>query len=102
MVVTAKLPAMPGVKDAEAALVMAGAWPTTTVRAWVAFGMTPLLAVTVRSVVPVAVGVPERRAVPLPLSVKVSPAGNVPVSVMADVGEPVVTIAKEPVWFKVK
>ena len=32
-----------------------------------------MLAVMVRSVVPVAVGVPEMRAVPLPLSVKVSP-----------------------------
>ena len=33
---------------------------------------------------------------PLPLSVKVSPAGSVPVSVIAGVGEPVVVIATDP------
>ena len=43
-----------------------------------AAGLIPLLAVMVTAVVPVAVGVPESRAVPLPLSVKVSPAGSVP------------------------
>ena len=51
---------------------------------------------------PVAVGVPDRRAVPLPWSTKVSPAGRVPVSVMAGVGEPVVVTAKAPAVPRVK
>src|SRR5579875_317557 len=36
-----------------------------------------------------AAGVPARVAVPLPLSVKVTPPGRVPVSVSAGTGEPV-------------
>ena len=56
----------------------------------------------VRFAVPAAVPVPESRAVPLPLSVKVSPAGSVPVSVIFDVGAPVVVIATAPAWFSVK
>ena len=71
-------------------------------KVWVASGLTPFAAVIVRLVVPVAVGVPDRVAVPLPLSVNVSPAGSVPVSVIAGVGEPVVVIATEPAWFSVK
>ncbi len=47
-VVTVKLPAVPTVKVVEAAEVIAGAWSTVKVKAWVAFGLTPLLAVTVR------------------------------------------------------
>ena len=39
---------------------------------------------------------------PLPLSVKVSPAGSVPVSVIFGVGDPVVVIATAPAWFSVK
>ena len=45
---------------------------------------------------PGPVGVPATVAVPSPLSVKVKPAGNVPVSVMAAVGEPVVVTVKVP------
>ena len=37
---------------------------------WLAFGAIPLAAVTVMLVVPVAVGVPDMSAVPLPLSMK--------------------------------
>ena len=77
----------------EAALVMVGAWSTVTVRTWVALGAIELAAVMSRVVVPVAVGVPDRSAVPLPWSSKVSPAGRVPVSVMAGMGEPVVVTA---------
>ena len=83
------------------ALVKAGAWPTTIVKGWVAFGLTPLLALMVRLVVPVTVPVPDSRAVPLPLSVNDSPAGRLPVSVMAGVGEPVVVTAT-PAWLTVK
>ena len=78
LVVTVKVPDAPAVKVVVLALVKAGAWPTTSVKAWVAFGVIPLAAVMVRVVVPVAVGVPESSAVPLALSVKVSPAGRVP------------------------
>ena len=102
MVVTVKVNAAPTVAIAEAALVMAGPWPTMTVRVWVALGVTPLAAVTVRVFVPVAVGVPDSWAVPLPLSTKVSPAGRAPGSVIAGVGEPVVVTAMAPLLFRVK
>src|SRR5262249_36195092 len=52
--------------------------------------------------VPVAVPVPDSRAVPLPLSAKDSPAGRPPDSVIFGVGEPVVLIATAPPWFTVK
>ena len=97
-----KLNAVPTLAVALLALVKAGAWPTTTAKVWVAFGLIPLLAVIVRLVVPVAVPVPDSRAVPLPLSVNVSPAGSVPVSVIFGVGDPVVVIAAAPALFKVK
>jgi hypothetical protein len=46
--------------------------------------------------VPEARGVPLSVAVPLPLSTNVSPLGNVPVSVIDGVGDPVVVIVNEP------
>jgi hypothetical protein len=76
----------PTVADAVPALVIAGAWPTMTVMVWLAAGLTPLVAVTVKLVVPVLVGAPDSMAVPLPLSMNVSPAGSAPVSVMEGVG----------------
>ena len=97
-----KLNAEPAVAVVLLALVNDGAWPTTMVKGWVAFGLTPLLALMVRLVVPVTVPVPESRAVPLPLSVNDSPAGRLPVSVMAGVGEPVVVTAAAPAWLTVK
>ena len=46
---------------------------------------------------PAAVGVPAKVAVPSPLSVKVKPAGNAPVSMMVlTVGEPEVVTVKLP------
>ena len=47
-------------------------------------------------------GVPASVAVPLRLSVKVTPAGKAPVSVMAAVGFPVVVMVNEPAWPTVK
>ena len=44
---------------------------------------------------PVPVGVPWRVAVPLPLSLKVTPVGSAPVSVMLGVGAPVVVTVKK-------
>ncbi len=43
-----------------------------------------------------AAGVPDRVAVPSPLSVKVTPLGNVPVSLSAAVGLPVDVTVKVP------
>jgi hypothetical protein len=104
LVVTVKLSDVPARAVALSALVKAGAVPTTTVNDWVALGLTPLLATIVMSVVPVVVGVPEIRAVPLPaaLSVKDSPAGSVPDSLIAGTGEPVVVMATAPAWPAVK
>lgn len=47
-------------------------------------------------------GVPLRVAVPFPLSVKVTPAGRVPVSDSMGVGFPVVVTLNEPARPKVK
>ena len=46
---------------------------------------------------PGPVGVPWRVAVPLPMSLKVTPVGNGPVSVMLGVGTPVVVTVKQEV-----
>ncbi len=78
------------------ALVMAGGWLTVSVKVWVASGVTPSLAVRVSGYVPPvpAAGVPARVAVPLPLSVKVTPEGRVPVALIATLPAPpaVVTV----------
>ncbi len=47
-VVTVKLPAVPVLNVVALLEVIAGAWSTVKVKAWVAFDPTPLLAVTVR------------------------------------------------------
>ena len=47
--VTVKVPAVPTVNVAPAALVIAGAWFTVSVKVCVASGATPLPAVSVRS-----------------------------------------------------
>ncbi len=100
--VAVKLNADPTVPVAVVALVNAGAWPTTRVNVCVAAGVTPLLAVIVNVVVPVAVGVPEMSAMPVPSSRNVRPAGNVPVSVITGVGEPVAVMATAPAALNVK
>jgi hypothetical protein len=98
VVVTVKLPALPLVNVAEPALVITGAWLTVSVNAWVAFGFTPLAAVKLSEYDPPAPaeGVPARVAVPSPLSVKPSPAGNTPVREITGVGVPVVVTVNEP------
>ena len=82
---TVKLSGDPTVAEALAALVIAGASPTWTVKVWLVVPMA-FVAVMVTAVVPLLVGVPDNKAVPLPLSVKFKPAGSVPVSVIEGVG----------------
>ena len=60
----------------------------------VALGVVPLAAVMVIGNEPVAVGVPEMVAVPLLLSVKVTPDGSDPASLSAAVGTPDVVTVK--------
>ena len=93
-----KLPDVPTVKVVPAALVMAGAVPTESVKLCVALGETPLAAVIVREYVPLlpAAGVPARVAVPLLLSVNVTPLGNVPLSLRVALGNPLVVTVKLP------
>jgi hypothetical protein len=96
VVVTVNAPAEPTANTAASALVITGFLTTVSVNAWVAFGLTPLLAVIVIGKDPDTDGVPARVAVPSPLSVKLSPAGNTPVRVIAGVGVPVVVTVNEP------
>ena len=83
--VTVKSNNVPCVTVAELALVIFGACPTVRVKIWVAVPV-PFLAVMVNVDTPPAVGVPEIAALPLPLLVKVSPAGSDPASVSAGAG----------------
>ena len=77
-------------------LVMTGAATTLNVNDCVAFGSVPLLAVMVIDELPIAAADPEIVAVPFPLSVKFTPAGNDPVLAKADTGLPVVVTVKLP------
>jgi hypothetical protein len=91
--VTWNEPAEPTVNVVFAALVIAGAWPIVNMKACVAFDPTPLLAVMVMGYVPVfAVGVPLSK----PELVKVTPFGNVPVSLKDAAGYPVAVTVNEP------
>jgi hypothetical protein len=89
--VTLKDPAWPAAKVLAAAEVMVGAtsaWITVRVKDWVAPAPTPLAAPMLSGYVPAvpAPGVPARVAVPLWLSVKVTPVGRAPVSDSAACG----------------
>ena len=103
MVVTVNVPAVPSRKVVLLALVIAGPGVTVSVKACVPFGEIPLLAVMVMLYVPPVpvAGVPLSVAVPLALSVKVTPVGNAPVSVIAGAGIPVVVTVNVPAWFTV-
>ena len=96
--VTVKEPEVPVVNVVLESDVMAGAWSTVRVKDCVAFGLTPLSAVIVIGYVPPvpAAGVPASEAVPFPLSVKVTPEGNGPLSESPGVGLPVVVTWKLP------
>ena len=94
------VPAVPTVNAVELALVMAGAVGaalTVSVKLWcvgaAAVGRGDRDRVA--ALVPAA-GVPASVAVPSPLSVKVTPAGSDPDSVIAAVGLPVVVTVNDP------
>src|SRR5712691_6588459 len=61
-----------------------------------AFGVMPFAAVSESGNVPALPGVPASVAVPLPLSVKLTPPGKVPVLLRTGVGVPVANTVKEP------
>ena len=69
-----------------------------------ASGLTPLLAVIVSGYEPLvfAAGVPDRVAVPSPLSLKLTPLGSGPDSLIAAVGLPVVVMVELPASFSSK
>jgi hypothetical protein len=99
LVVTVKVNGVPVVPVAEPALVKLGlAIPgnaTTRLRAWVAVGPTPLVALKLIGYVPAEVqaGTPANEAVPLPLSAKLTPVGRVaPLSEIAGFVGPLVVV----------
>src|SRR5690242_14377761 len=69
---------------------------TVNVKLCVAPLPTPSVAVMVNGNEPAAVGTPLSVAVPLPLSIKVTPAGSAPDSFRLGFGNPVVEIVNEP------
>ena len=94
--VTVNVPAAPWLKVAVLAEVMVGAACTVKVKDCTASEPTPLEASNLIGYTPPAVGVPARVAVPLPLLVKVTPVGRVPLSAMEGVGVPVDVTVKVP------
>ena len=100
--VTANEPAIPIVNDVLAALVIAGAWLTVSVKFCGPLVPAALLAVKPILYGPLAVGVPANVPVPSWLSVNVTPPGSAPVSFRAGVGKPVVVNVNEPATPNVK
>jgi hypothetical protein len=87
-----------GILAAPNALLMIGGLATVRVKICVASDPTPLCAVIVStstSSVPDK-EVPASVAVPFPLSIKVIPAGNIPVSLNDGAGNPIVVTVKVP------
>ena len=87
VITTLNEPALPTVKVVAFALVIAGAALTTTVKACVAFGSVPLVAVSVTGKDPLCVGVPDSS----PAADSVRPVGSVPaVTLTVGAGVPVI------------
>jgi hypothetical protein len=78
--------------------VMTGAASTVRVKDWEASGLIPLEACIVKGYEPPvpAAGVPDRVAVPSPLSTRFTPDGSEPVSDKVAVGLPVEVTVKDP------
>ena len=94
-VVTVNDPGVPRANVALFALVMAS--PVTfRVKFCTAFGPAPLTAVKLMGNPPPLAGFPLSVAVPLPLSVKVTPMGNAPDSVIVGTGDPLVVNVNDP------
>src|SRR5262245_26446987 len=98
LVVTVNVPAVPMVKVVVAALVIAGASLTFSVKVAVPLGTTPLDAVNVTVWIPPvpAAGAPLNMPVPLALATKVTPAGSEPLTAMVGVGVPTALTVKLP------
>ncbi len=82
VVVTVNAPAEPTANTAPSALVITGFLTTVSVNAWAASAVAPLEAVIVIGKDPDTDGVPDRVAVPSPLSVKPTPTGRAPALVI--------------------
>jgi hypothetical protein len=95
VLVTVKEPALPTLIVALAALVIAGAWFTVSVKLWVAAVPMPFEAVKVSAYEPPlpAAGVPLSTPVP---ALKVTPPGSVPVSASVGLGKPVLVTVNDP------
>jgi hypothetical protein len=93
--VTVNVPAAPKVNDVVFALVIAAAWLTVSMKLCVAAVPIPLLAVKVMLYAPPvpAAGVPLSTPVE---GLKVTPLGNVPVTVKVGAGRPVAVTVNEP------
>ncbi len=88
VVVTVKLSAVPTMNVSLLALVIAGGALTAMVKACVAFGSVPLVAVSVTGKDPLCVGVPESS----PAADNVRPVGRTPVvTLTVGAGKPVIT-----------
>lgn len=88
-------PVLDGFAD-EVSAVMVGTFALTMRAKFCVAFPALLLALTLILSVPLAMAMPLNVAVPLPLSRKLTPPGNAPVSVIAAIGKPVVDIVKEP------
>jgi hypothetical protein len=99
-VVTLKVPLCPTVKVVALPLVIEGGSSTVSVKLWVPFGVTPLLAVMVKLYVPPvpAAGVPLRT----PAELRVTPEGSVPLSLKVGAGNPSAVTLKVPLCPTVK
>jgi len=95
LAVTVKVPLLPTLKVAALLLVIVGASLTVRTKLWFALGLTPFVAVKVKSYVPPA----PAKGVPLKTPVdelNEMPFGNVPVSASVGAGDPfAVTIKYE-------
>jgi len=96
--VTKNVPLLPMTKLVEVPLVIEAASFTVRVKFCTESAPTPLWAVIVNEYIlpePTA-GTPLSAAVPLPLSVNVTPAGSVPEAASDGVGEPVAVTVNDP------
>ena len=102
VVVTVKDPALPSVKVALSAEVMAGGPSTVRVKDWVASGVTPLEASMVKRVDALLGRGAGQGGRAVPVVGEGHPGGQAPVSDRDGVGVPVVVTVKDPALPSVK